>query len=134
MSDEIVTVRPDSAILTRQHLPNFVGVSALTCGSRHLSMNLVVIPENGRAVPHLHRGFETAIYLLRGRVQTFYGQGLTHSVINEAGDFIFIPADLPHMPVNLSAHEVALAIVARNHADEQESVEPYALEGGGHEA
>jgi uncharacterized RmlC-like cupin family protein len=38
---------------------------------------------------------------------------------------MFIPADLPHQPVNLSATEPAHAIVARNDPDEQESVEPY---------
>lgn len=44
-------------------------------------------------------------------------------VINQAGDFLFIPPGLPHMPVNLSAMEVAIAIVARNDANEQEQVE-----------
>jgi uncharacterized RmlC-like cupin family protein len=37
-------------------------------------------------------------------------------------DFLFIPADIPHQPVNHAA-EPALAIVARNDANEQESVE-----------
>jgi uncharacterized RmlC-like cupin family protein len=46
-------------------------------------------------------------------------------VIHEAGDFIFIPANVPHQPVNLSDTEPAQAIVARNDPNEQESVEPY---------
>jgi len=36
-------------------------------------------------------------------VETRYGEGLKKSVVNEAGDFIFIPPDVPHQPVNLSA-------------------------------
>jgi uncharacterized RmlC-like cupin family protein len=88
-------------------------------------MNLVVIPPGGAAQPHMHRGYETAIYLLEGRVETRYGAGLRKSVIHEAGDFIFIPADVPHQPVNLSATQPAKALVARNDPNEQESVVVY---------
>lgn len=122
---EIVTIRPTTTTMTRQQLPNFVGISAATAGSKHLSMNLVVIPPGGAAQPHVHRGYETAIYLLSGRVETRYGPGLRNSVIHEAGDFIFIPANVPHQPVNLSSTEPAQAIVARNDSNEQESVVAY---------
>ena len=122
---EIVTIRPAVTTMTRQQLPNFVGVSTATAGARGISMNLVIIPPGGAAEPHLHRGYETAIYLLKGRVETRYGEGLRHSVIHETGDFIFIPANVPHQPVNLSATEPAHALVARNDPNEQESVEPY---------
>jgi uncharacterized RmlC-like cupin family protein len=88
-------------------------------------MNMIVIPPGGAADAHLHRGYETAIYVLEGRVQTFYGPGLKESTMNQAGDFIFIPADVPHQPVNLSDTEPAKAIVARNDPNEQESVEHY---------
>jgi uncharacterized RmlC-like cupin family protein len=124
-SAEIVTVRPTATTMTRQQLPNFVGISAATAGTQHLSMNLVVIPPGGAAQPHVHHGYETAIYLLSGRVETRYGPGLSRSVIHEAGDFIFIPADVPHQPVNLSATEPAHALVARNDPNEQESVVAY---------
>jgi uncharacterized RmlC-like cupin family protein len=122
---EIVTIRPKKTTMTKQQLPNFVGISGMTAGARHLSMNLVVIPPGGAAQPHVHRGYETAIYLLQGRVETRYGPGLRKSVIHEAGDFIFIPADVPHQPVNLSNTEPAQALVARNDPNEQESVVVY---------
>lgn len=122
---EIITIRPQETTVTRQQLPNFVGISAATAGSKHLSMNVVIIPPGGAAQPHVHQGYETAIYLLSGRVETRYGPGLRNSIINEAGDFIFIPADVPHQPVNLSATEPAHALVARNDPNEQESVVVY---------
>jgi len=125
MFTEIVTVRPEATTMTRQKLPNFVGISAATAGATGISMNLVIIPPGGAAAPHLHRGYETAIYLLQGRVETRYGTGLHQAVIHEAGDFIFIPANVPHQPVNLSDTEPAMAIVARTDPNEQESVEPY---------
>jgi uncharacterized RmlC-like cupin family protein len=122
---EIVTVRPQKTTMTKQQLPNFVGISGTNAGAKHLSMNLVIIPPGGAAQPHVHRGYETAIYLLQGRVETRYGPGLRKSVVHEAGDFIFIPADVPHQPVNLSETEPAHALVARNDPNEQESVAAY---------
>ena len=125
MNAKIVTVRPELPTDTLQRLPNFVGISEATAGASGISMNLVVIPPAGEAEPHLHLGFETAIYLLKGRVETRYGENLRHSVVNDEGDFIFIPAGLPHQPRNLSDTEPALAIVARNNANEQETVQLY---------
>lgn len=119
----VVTVRPEAGTMTRQRIPYFVGVSGATAGARGICMHLVVIPPGGAAEPHVHRGYETAVFLLEGRVLTRYGANLENEVINEAGDFLYIPADVPHQPVNLSATEPARAIVARNDADEQESVE-----------
>ena len=125
MKDDIITVRPTVTTATVQRLPNDVGISEQTAGSTGLSMNLVVIPAGAKADPHVHLGYETAIYLLKGRVETRYGDNLAKTVVNEAGDFIFIPAGVPHQPVNLSETEAALAIVARNDANEQEHVQPY---------
>lgn len=122
---EVVTVRPREGMMTLQRLPYFIGVSASTSGAKALSMNMVAIPAGGAAEPHYHRGYETAIYILKGRVETKYGAGLKKSVINEEGDFLFIPPGLPHQPVNLSATEAALAIVARNDPGEQETVVKY---------
>lgn len=122
---EIITVRPDVSIDTIQKLPNYVGISEKTAGATGISMNIVVIPPAARAEPHYHEGFETAIYLLKGEVQTFYGEGLSKSVINKQGDFIFIPAGVPHQPLNLSSDVEAIALVSRNSANEQESVKVY---------
>jgi uncharacterized RmlC-like cupin family protein len=122
---QCITVRPDRAVATRQQLPYFVGISGATAGTKGLSMHLVVIPPGGTAAPHRHRDFETAIYVLEGRVETRYGPGLAQSVVNEAGDFLFIPPDLPHQALNLSDTEPARAIVARNDPNEQENVVPY---------
>ncbi|MFM7426569.1 MAG: cupin domain-containing protein [Elainella sp.] len=121
----IITVRPDAETLTRQRLPYFVGISGATAGSQGISMNLVIIPPGGAAEPHFHRDYETAIYLIKGRVETRYGHGLKQSVINEAGDFIFIPPGVPHQPFNLDETESAHALVARNDPNEQENVVLY---------
>lgn len=125
-ADAIVTVRPDAAVATRQQLPYFVGICGATAGTRGLAMHLVVIPPGAASTPHVHRGYETAIYLLSGQVETRYGARLEHSVVHVAGDFVYIPADVPHQAVNRSATEEARALVARNDPNDRERVEPYA--------
>ena len=122
-------MRPLTTSTSKQRLKQFVGISGANSGARGLSMNRVVIPPSGQAAAHRHVGSESAIFLLAGRVKTFYGPCLERSVINQTGDFLFIPAGLIHMPVNLSASEAAIAIVARNDASEQEHVELHAPAG-----
>jgi len=125
---DIVTVRGVETTKSKQALPIFPGISGKTTGATGISMLKVVIPPGGSAEAHMHKGYESAIYLIQGRVETRYGEGLKKSVVNKAGDFIFIPADVPHKPVNLSETEPAIAIVARNDADEQKHVVPYPLD------
>ncbi len=120
--DKIITVRPQGTHISKQQLPNFEGISAATAGSQHLCMHLVIIPPGGRAVAHYHDGYETTIYIIQGKAETRYGKNLEHSTINEAGDFLFIPPNLPHQPINLSDTEQVIAVVARNDPNEQESV------------
>jgi len=123
--DKIITVRPQATHNTKQQLPNFEGISANTAGSAALCMHIVIIPPGGKAVAHYHDGYETAIYIIQGRAETRYGRDLEQSTINEAGDFLFIPPNLPHQPVNLSDTEEVIAVVARNDPREEESVVVY---------
>jgi uncharacterized RmlC-like cupin family protein len=85
-----------------------------------------VIPPGARAQPHSHRGDEeSATCVIEGRVETRRGEGRAQSVLSEAGDFLFIPPDVPHEAVNPSTTEPARAIVARKDAAEQDEVEAY---------
>lgn len=127
MNDEqtVQALRPACEVMTRQQLPYFIGISGKTVGARGLSMHVVVIPPGARAAPHKHIGYETGIYVLEGRVCTRWGAALEHEVVSEPGDFLFVPPDVPHEAINLSATEPARAVVARNDPAEQDKVEPY---------
>jgi len=129
MSDKkqikLVRVRPDETFTSKRNLNYFPGLSESTAGTQNLSMMLVRIPPGGKAEPHYHEGFEAGIYILEGKVDNLYGEGLKESVITEKGDFLFIPPGVPHQPINLSDTEPALAIVSRNIASEQEPVVLY---------
>lgn len=122
---DIIVIHSPQEFKSRQNLPYFLGISSASAGSRILSMNLVIIPPGAMADAHYHDGYESAIYLIQGKVETKFGPNLQKSVINQAGDFIFIPPNVPHQPRNLSETEPAIAIVARNDPNEQESVIPH---------
>ena len=122
--DRIVVVRAGERE-ARQQIDYTIGISAEVCGSAGLSMSYIVVPPGAVADAHYHDGYETAIYQLSGRVETRYGPGLAETVLTEPGDFVFIPAGVPHQPRNLSDTEPATAVVARNDAREGERVVPY---------
>ncbi len=121
----MVIVRPDDEVMGKQSLPYFLGISGGSAGATGISMNLVVVPPGGAAEPHSHRGFETAVYMVRGEVEVRYGPTLGERLTLSAGEFLFIPADLPHQPVNHDPDRPAFALVARNDANEQESIEHF---------
>ena len=125
MQAQVQAIRPDRAVVTRQRLPYFIGISGSTVGSAGLSMHMVVIPPGARADPHLHVGYETGIYVLEGEVLTRWGDALENQVVSAAGDFLFIPPGVPHEAINLSSTDSARAIVARNDPAEQDKVAPY---------
>jgi len=78
---EVVAVRTGVGIDSRQKIPYFVGVSEATTGARGLSLQYVIIPPGGAAVPHIHQGYETAIYVLSGRVEQPMGQGCARALL-----------------------------------------------------
>lgn len=102
-----------------------VGMSAKNVGSSRLSMNVATIPPGGVAYAHIHVDFELMLYILQGRVRHEYGPGLTKTVENEAGDFIYIEPGVPHEVFNLSDTEEVVAVVARSDANEWQNIIPY---------
>lgn len=105
----------------KQGLTYFNGIAAETVGAQAICMHLLTVPPGGRAKAHLHEAHETAIYVLDGETITLYGDHLEHSIASRAGDLVYIPAGVPHLPVNLS-DKPASAVIARTDPNEQESV------------
>lgn len=97
-------------------------VSAETVGASAIHMQLLTIPPGARAKAHKHESHETAIHVLSGEVGMWYGDYLENHMVTGAGDFVYIPADTPHLPYNRSQTEPATAVVARTDPNEQESV------------
>jgi uncharacterized RmlC-like cupin family protein len=86
-------------------------------------MQIVTIPPGARAKAHKHKAHETAIYALTGVSHVWHGDQLEHHTIVLPGDFLYIPADVPHLPYNPSNAEPVVALIARTDSNEQESVD-----------
>ena len=130
MSDIATTERPTTCVCLRAG-KSFVGkqgftyaaaISAETVGASAIHMQLLTVPPGARAKAHKHEAHETAIYVLSGEVGMYYGEKLENHMVTRAGDFVYIPANMPHLPYNMSQTEPATAVVSRTDPNEQESV------------
>ncbi|MFN3292793.1 MAG: cupin domain-containing protein [Gemmobacter sp.] len=114
-------LRPHTAHDGKQGFAYLQGISRESAGSAGICMHLLTVPPGGRARAHKHASHETAIYQLSGRAVMYWGDRLQHRMDTEAGDLIYIPADVPHLPVNPGPDPVT-AVIARTDPNEQESV------------
>ena len=119
---ECKLIRPAIPYDGKQGFSYLEGVSKESSGSKAIAMMLLTVPPGGRAKAHMHEGHETAISVLSGEVETFYGERLENRVITKAGDMFYIPAGMPHLAVNRSKTESCSAVIARTDPNEQESV------------
>jgi uncharacterized RmlC-like cupin family protein len=115
-------VRAGQPYQGKQGLMYAPAISAETVGAQAIHMQLLTIAPGGRAKAHKHAFHESAIYMLSGTGAMWYGHQLEHHVELNPTDFLYIPADMPHLPYNPSATEDAVAIISRTDPNEQESV------------
>ena len=66
---------------------------------------------------------QSAFYMLSGdEVELWTGDQLEHKEVAHAGDYLFIPANVPHVAVNRSKTTPAVFVGVRNEPTAQESV------------
>ena len=106
------------------------GLSGKNVPASDLSMNVARIPPGGVAFAHIHVDFEVMLYILEGTVRHDFGPNLRHSIVNHAGDFIYIEPGVPHEVFNESDSEDVIAVVARSDASEWENIVDYDRETG----
>jgi uncharacterized RmlC-like cupin family protein len=117
-----VAVRPGDGYQAKQGTAFLDGISAETAGSRRLCLHLATVPPGVRARAHLHKDHETAMYILSGEAEMWYGDGLREFLSVRAGDLLYIPTGMPHLPQNPSDREPCVVVLARTDPNEQESV------------
>jgi uncharacterized RmlC-like cupin family protein len=121
--DPVCTVmHSQAAFVGKQGFSYAPAISAETVGARAIHLQIVTIPPGARAKAHKHEAHETAIYVLEGESGMHYGEKLEHHLVARAGEFLYIPANMPHLPYNLSDTEPCRAVIARTDPNEQESV------------
>tara|TARA_B100000686_G_scaffold355022_1_gene469147 strand:- start:4444 stop:4860 length:417 start_codon:yes stop_codon:yes gene_type:complete len=90
------------------------GVSEGLTGSTGIHMAIATVPPGRCSTAHYHVNCESAIYVLSGDGLFLTGQQLETSEVISAGDFIFVPPNTNHQPVNSSDNQNLILIVARN--------------------
>jgi len=123
--DGISVIRGGRTVRAWNGIQYQAGMSAKNVNARHLSMNIATVPPGAVAFAHVHVGFEVMLYILQGRVRHEFGDRLTQSVENGAGDLIYIEPGVPHEVFNLSDTEPVVAVVARSDADEWAHIVTY---------
>ncbi len=98
------------------------GISAETVGSTVVFLGVVTLPPGERTRAHVHERHESAFYLLSGdEVELWSGEQLEHREVARPGDFLFIPANVPHVAVNRGATP-AVFVGVRDEPTAQESL------------
>jgi len=116
-----LVVRPSDAHISNQGSHYAPGVSSETTGATSLFLGLITLAPGQRTLAHVHEHHESAHYMLSGEeVELWTGLGLQRRDLVRPGEFLFIPAGLPHVAVNRS-HLPAVFVGARNDANLQES-------------
>ncbi|MFN8573054.1 MAG: cupin domain-containing protein [Gemmatimonadaceae bacterium] len=122
MSDPTCKVVPcGSAYTGQQGFTYLTGLTASTTGSTALCMTVLTLPDGAKAKTHLHRGIETGAYIINGLVDMYYGPQLEHHLTARTGEYVYVPADMPHLVMNRSG-QPCTALVAHSSADDQDGI------------
>ena len=95
-------------------MTRLAGVSKALAGTEGIHLAIATIPPGCASSPHYHVNCESAIYVMSGKGRFLTGKHLENTLEIESGDFIYVPPDSVHQPVNDSLSEAMELIVARN--------------------
>ena len=112
---EIKVVHPDGLEVEIQSgaMTRLAGVSEALTGSTGIHLAVATIPPHCASSPHSHVICESAIYVIKGQGRFVIGDNLETELPIGPGDFIYVPAEAIHQPVNDSQDDMEI-IVARN--------------------
>jgi uncharacterized RmlC-like cupin family protein len=115
-------VKGASGYRTAQGSDYELGISAETVGSQVIWLGLMALPPGARTKAHAHGNHETALYMMSGDVlELWTGKELEHCDSVRPGDYVYIPANVPHVAVNRGTAP-AVFMGSRNEATAQESL------------
>jgi uncharacterized RmlC-like cupin family protein len=114
-------IRPGESYVGQQGFTYLTGLTGATAGSNALCMTVLTLPNGARAKTHLHQAIETAVYIIEGEAEVYFGDRLEQLLRARAGEYIYIPANIPHLVLNRSGAPCQ-ALVAHSAADDQAGI------------
>ena len=88
------------------------GIDSNTVGAKKIWLGKVTCLPNTMGPPHHHGEAETAAYVISGSIRVYFGEDFKEYVDAGPGDFIYVPANTPHIEGNVT-DEPAEAILSR---------------------
>ena len=88
------------------------GIDSNTAGAEKIWLGHVTCAPNTLGPPHHHGEAETAAYVLSGSIRVYFGEDFKEYIDAGPGDFIFVPANAPHIEGNVT-DEPAEAVLSR---------------------
>ena len=122
MTKQCVLVQAGEAAEGRTGVTYAAGISASSAGAKGLCLQLASLPPGARARAHQHDEHESAAYVIEGEMVMWFGERLDQQLLARPGDFVYIPSGVPHLVINASDAEPAVAVLARTDPNEQEDV------------
>ena len=95
-------------------MTRLAGVSEALSGSTGIHLAIATVPPGRCSTAHYHVNCESAIYIVSGEGLFLHGENLEIEEPIAPGDFIYVPPDSNHQPVNTSDKDDLVLIVARN--------------------
>ena len=86
-------------------MTRLAGVSKALAGTEGIHLAIATIPPACAAGPHYHVNCESAIYVVKGRGRFLSGEYLQNADEIGPGDFIYVPPNSVHQPINDSTSE-----------------------------
>ena len=116
LKSECMVVHPDrlEVEISSGSMTRLAGVSQALAGAEGIHLAIATVPPGCASSPHYHVNCESAIYVVKGHGRFLSGPTLEKSDEIGPGDFVYVPPDSVHQPINDSMSEPMELIVARN--------------------
>ncbi len=89
-------------------------ISGDLVGAQKLWVGTVELPPGALSAVHHHGDSESAIYLISGHGRFCAGDELDEVFDAHAGDFVWVPPNVPHVEINASDTEPVRMVVVRS--------------------
>jgi uncharacterized RmlC-like cupin family protein len=111
-SNELDTNTPQTEGMSRA-----AAISRARTGAEKLWAGTVVIHPKAKTGAHHHGPVESVIYVVSGHARMRWGDRLEYIAEAGPGDFIYVPAYVPHQEINASDDEPLSCVLCRSGQD-----------------
>lgn len=118
----LVRSRPDHRTSDTPQTPGmrrYAAISGGITGSQHLWMGGNTVAPGQKSADHHHGEADSGIYVVSGHPRfVFLVDGAETHIDAAPGDFVYVPAWVPHREENPTDYEDAVVVLARSTAEE----------------